>query len=119
MLKRTHQSNGVRHSRAPVVGGTLLALLPILALSYVLFLYPPLGFLDTGQNPASLMMPRIEDKIFWPAMFAVTVFLLLINRSLSGRKCAQLRQGRPLPKYMPRAFFGTRSHGAERGFGEC
>jgi hypothetical protein len=86
MLKRTHQSNGVRHSGAPVVGGTLLALLPILALGYALFLYPPLGFLDTDQNPDDLMAPRIEDKIFWPPIFAVTVFLLLINRSQLNRE---------------------------------
>jgi succinoglycan biosynthesis transport protein ExoP len=45
--------------------------------------------------------------------------LLLINRSLAGRKRAQPRQGRPLPNRMPRAFFGTRSHGAGRVFGEC
>jgi hypothetical protein len=45
--------------------------------------------------------------------------LLLITRSLAGRKRAQPLQGRPLPNRMPRAFFGTRSHGAGRVFGEC
>ena len=112
MLKRTHQSNGIRHSRAPVAGGTLLALLPILALSYVLILYPLLGFLDTGQNPAGLMTPRVEVKIFWPAIFALTVFLLLINRSLARRKARAASTGAAAPKAMPRVFFGTRSLGA-------
>lgn len=119
MLKRTHQSHGVSHSRAPVVAGTLLALLPILALSCVVFLYPPLGFMDTGQNPTGLMTLRVEVKIFWPAIVAVTVFLLLINRSFGRKKARTASAGRPLPKRMPRAFFGTRLHGAAREFGEC
>jgi hypothetical protein len=97
--------------------GTLLALPPILALKYVLFLYPLPGFLGTGQNPAGRMTPRTEDKIFWLAIFAVTVFLLLINRSSAGRTRAQRQQGRPLAERMPRAVVGSRLNVVARHIG--
>ena len=57
------------------VAGRLLALLPTLALSYVLFLYLLLGFLDTGQSPSGLITSRTQDKIHSLAIFVVTVSL--------------------------------------------
>ena len=50
--EQTYQSNGVRQFGVSAVG-RLLGLLPMLALSYVLFLFLP-GFLDPGQISAAL-----------------------------------------------------------------
>jgi hypothetical protein len=100
-------------------GATLLALLAIFALSYVLFLHPPLEFLDIGQTPAGLMTPRIEAKIFLLAIFAVTVFSASYQ-PITGRKKARAASAGAAALHVRAARFLWRqkSHGAKRGFGE-
>lgn len=65
------------HAAAPIFD--ICMIVPILAISYCLIIGPMLMFLFPGP---SVMAPRIENKLFWPAVSAVALgCLALRNRS--------------------------------------
>jgi exopolysaccharide production protein ExoQ len=63
------------------------AIVPILACAYSLIVSPLLMFVTTGPyygtaaRLESVMTPRLENKIFWPALTAISVVLAVRNRS--------------------------------------
>jgi exopolysaccharide production protein ExoQ len=68
----------------------MCAMVPVLACVYTEIVSPLLMFLSSPPTNASLslaerlqllMSPRLENKIFWPALAVIAVVLLLRNRS--------------------------------------
>jgi len=72
----------------------ICVIVPILAFVYIEIVSPLLIYVNTGGNLTgllagmsreaklqSIMAPRVENKIFWPALAAISVILVLRNRS--------------------------------------
>src|ERR1700678_856425 len=62
------------------------ALIPISACVFSAIVMPLLIFVTTGpaQTLQSIMQPRLEPRIFWPAMAAISVGLAVRYRSRLG-----------------------------------
>jgi exopolysaccharide production protein ExoQ len=59
------------------------ALVPLVACGFSVIVFPLLGFLNPSSNAAMLsgMDARPENRIFWPAMAAISLLLAAQNRS--------------------------------------
>jgi exopolysaccharide production protein ExoQ len=75
---------GRARSPTPIVDSC--AIVPIAACAYASIISPLLFyFSDPATSLQSIMEPRWEPRIFWPAMAAISVVLAVRNRSRFGR----------------------------------
>jgi exopolysaccharide production protein ExoQ len=87
MSKASMHSFELGRARSPAPMIDKCAIVPILACVYASIVSPLLIFVTSGptQTLQSMMETRPENRIFWPAMAAISVILAALNRSRLGR----------------------------------
>ena len=92
MFKASTHSLELGRARSSTPMLDKFVLVPISAFAFVLIASPMLAYITTG-SPANrkfanqqealqaLMAPRLDNKIFWPALLAISVIMLIRNRS--------------------------------------
>jgi exopolysaccharide production protein ExoQ len=87
MSKASMHSFKLGRARSSTLMIDKFAILPISACVYASIVFPLLLFVTTGppHTLQSIMETRPENRIFWPAMAAISVILAVLNRSRLGR----------------------------------
>jgi exopolysaccharide production protein ExoQ len=86
MSKVSMHSFELGRARSPTPIVDSCAIVPIAACAYASIISPLLlYFSDRSTSLQSIMEPRLEHRIFWPAMAAISVVLAVRNRSRFGR----------------------------------
>jgi exopolysaccharide production protein ExoQ len=86
MSKASMHSFQLGWARSPARIVDSCAIVPIAACAYASIIFPLLlYFSDRATSLQSMMEPRLEHRIFWPAMAAISVVLAVRHRSRFGR----------------------------------
>jgi exopolysaccharide production protein ExoQ len=87
MSKASMHSFELGRAKSPTPTIDKCAIVPISACVYATIVAPLLIFVTTGPQHTlqGLMETRLENRIFWPAMAAISVILAALNRSRLGR----------------------------------
>src|SRR5262249_34346458 len=92
MFKTSMHSLELGRARSSTSVLDKFVLVPISAFAFVLIASPMLAYITTGTAAnkkfanqqevlQTLMAPRLDNKIFWPALLAISIILVIRNRS--------------------------------------